>query len=263
MIFLSSTYQQEFNSIIHDIQTAVESPLIAKVIGQPRIPRLALALQYLFLKEQNYTAKQVRVYCTSTSLVQMSLNIHDEVSADDDEVTPKPNQDRERQMQVLAGDLYSGKFYQILSHWGEMEIIHFLAEAVRFINQAKTNLYGLLARNELTLKQYEQETEKISTALLKAWLEHERTTNSLKWNTVVSNLLTAEKLMFDANRSLPPKCQSSVLTQLKHRAGQLIAQSRHSIQDWGPSQETKRELERLIDFFFPGTAGLVKTAEEC
>lgn len=255
MTLLSTTYEQEFNTIINTVQNEARDKLIQKVIGQPQIPQLALALQFLFFKEQHYSLRHIREYCASTALVQMALNIHNEVSPDHS--TPL----RQRQLQVLAGDFYSGKFYQILAHRGDTHVIHFLSDAVCLINQARTNLYDLFLNNQLSVEKYVHETEKICTALLKSWLQHERTKDNDNWDKLVSNLLTAEQLIADLSGTLPAYWPSSVNTQLQQKAWQLIEQSRLLVQDWD-SQKTKRELEHLIEVTFPGVTHL-GIAEEC
>lgn len=260
MTFLSNTYQREFEHIIQEIHTEATDTLVAKVIGKPQIPLLALALHYLFLKEQCYSPVQIRDYCTSTTLVQMGLDIHSEVS--DEDGASHSDQVRLRQMQVLAGDLYSGKFYQILARRGDVHVIHFLSEAIGHINQSKTNFYGLLNKNQLTVKQYVQEIEKICSSLLKTWLENARTPKNSAWHDVVPSLLTAERLIYDLHHSELVTRQANMVTQLRHKVQQLVAQSRQLLHDWCCS-DTKRELEHLIDVYFPGITDLGKTAEEC
>ena len=83
----------------------------------------------------------------------------------------------------------------------------------------------------------------------------------MKWESVVSNLLTAEKLLSDSNDTVPVHWQPSVVSQLKQRAMQLIAHSRSLVQEWS-TLEIKRELEHLIDVSFPGAPRLGKTAED-
>ena len=261
MAFISKTYQQEFQTILRTVQDETSDPLVVNVIGKLPIPRLALALQYLYFKEQHTPFDAIRDYCISTVLIQMGLNVHNEVPSGSE--TPSSSvHDRYKQLQVLAGDLCSGRFYQILAYRGDTRIIQFLSDAVSVINQARTNLYDLFKNNQLTVALYVQEMEKIGTALIKAWLQHERKHEGTKWESVVSNLLTAENLLSDSNDTVPVHWQPSVVSQLKQRAMQLIAHSRSLVQEWS-TLETKRELEHLIDVSFPGTAQLGKTAEEC
>lgn len=257
MTFLSALYQQEFNQIVRCIENEATNAYLQQTIGKPRIPQLALALHFLLLKEQRYTRQQILDYCTSTTLIQMGLDIHNDVSNEDEKLLNR-EQNRERQLQVLAGDLYSGQFYRLLAQRGEVGVIHFLTEAICLINEAKTNLYDLRVRDQLTFKQYIQEVEKIGSALLRAWLLRDRMKSSGKWDTVVSNLLTAEKLLYSSDDETP----GSWVAQLKHKAQQLIAHTRLIVQDWSP-KETRRELEHVMDAFFPDVSGLGKTAEEC
>lgn len=257
MTFLSARYQKEFNQIVRSIENEAKNAFLQQIIGKPCIPRLALALHFLLLKDQRYTQEQIQAYCTSTTLIQMGLDIHDNVSNEDEKQLNR-EQNRERQLQVLAGDLYSGQFYRLLAQRGEMGVIHFLTEAICLINEAKTNLYDLRIRDQLTLKRYIQEVEKIGSALLKAWLHRGRVKSSGQWDAIVTHLLTAEKLLHSSDDNIP----ESWVAQLKHKAHQLIARARLVMQDWS-SIEMKRELEHVVNAFFPDVSELGKTAEEC
>lgn len=262
MTFLSRTYQQEVELIIKKIYKETADEQVAKVIGQPRIPLLSLALHFLFLKEKRYSSVQISNYCTSTTLVQMGLNIHSEVSVDD--LTARPEETRLRQMQVLAGDLYSGKFYQLLALGGDVRVIRFLSEAICRINEAKTNLYMLLDKNQLPFKQYVREVEKICSALLTAWVTHEEAHPSEggEWRRLIANLLTAERLVDDLDYAEGLTRERGLIGQSKKKIQQLLAQSRQLLQNWR-CHDTKRELEHVMDVHFSGVSGLGKTAEEC
>lgn len=256
MSFLSRTYEQQFNDIVSNIQDEAANDLILNTLGEPRIPRLPLTLLFLLFKEQRCETEQMCDYCTSTALVQIGLNIHNDVTNGDD------GRLRLRQLQVLAGDLFSGKFYRLLAHRGEVRIIQLLTDAISAINEARMTIYDLRMRNLLTVKQYMRETEIICTALLKAWLRYKPPKNSVKWNQFVSHLLMAETLQHDLEDLAAPAWPPNVLTQLNHHIRQLVSRSLLLIKDWHCS-DTKRELEHLINVHFSDVIPLRKTAEEC
>ena len=48
---------------------------------------------------------------------------------------------KEQQLKVLAGDYYSGRYYQVLANAGEIELIQQLSKGVATISELKTRFY--------------------------------------------------------------------------------------------------------------------------
>ena len=76
----------------------------------------------------------------STMLVQIALDTHEKVSNTN---TDMESSDllKSKQLTVLAGDYYSGLYYQVLSEVGNIEMIRSLSSAVKKINDHKILLY--------------------------------------------------------------------------------------------------------------------------
>ncbi|WP_054949601.1 heptaprenyl diphosphate synthase component 1 [Numidum massiliense] len=258
MTFLNGTYKSELETIAADIYDQANHFMFERVIGPPDIPQLSLALQYLYFKQHNYSQENIQAYCVSTILVQMGLEIHNRVSQE--EAPAFSDENRERQMQVLAGDLYSGKFYRLLARHGAVRVIYFLSDAICHINQARANVYKLLQEVQVPLKQYLAEMERLSTSLFKAWLHNERSTFGAKWEVLATNLLTAESLSQEIERP-STKWPQSMLAQMKHKMQRMVANASHVLNEWHCA-DTKRELVHLIDVHFPNLAGWGRTAEE-
>lgn len=257
MTFLSRTYNTEFNAILNDIKKLSEQAFVTTIIGKPQIPQLALALMYLFFKEKNEPSHHIRTYCASTVLMQMGLDTHSQVT----NFTSGENGHRERQMRVLVGDLYSGKFYQLLAYHGAVKVIHYLSDAICRINEAKANVYHLLSGKQVNVKQYLVEIEQIGSSLFNAWLTCEPSEVVKNWRPLVTNLLTAERLQQELTHTLPSVWPFNVISQLKRHIPKMVDRSRYLLGDW-PSKVTKRELEHLIDRFFPDCVDLGRTAED-
>ncbi|MRG86407.1 heptaprenyl diphosphate synthase component 1 [Salinibacillus xinjiangensis] len=78
-------------------------------------------------------------YILATMLVQTALDIHDFVAIQNADQTNSFKSDK--QMTVLAGDLYSGLFYHILSNIEDIQMIGVLSRAIRDINERKMIIY--------------------------------------------------------------------------------------------------------------------------
>ncbi|BDG36564.1 heptaprenyl diphosphate synthase component 1 [Geobacillus sp. 44B] len=97
--------------------------------------RILLSLSVL--EDASIDPEKVDHYIIPMMLVQIALDTHDEVtnsvSEQDDLKT--------RQLVVLAGDLYSGLYYDYLAKLNEIPLIRLFAEAIRDINEQKVRLY--------------------------------------------------------------------------------------------------------------------------
>ncbi|KXG11047.1 Heptaprenyl diphosphate synthase component 1 [Anoxybacillus sp. P3H1B] len=106
----------------------------AHVIDEDRI-----LLSLSMLESADLSFDEIDGYVVPMMLVQIALDTHDEVTN-----SLPQQQDRElktRQLTVLAGDLYSGLYYDYLAKKNNLEMIHVFAQAIKEINEHKIRLY--------------------------------------------------------------------------------------------------------------------------
>ncbi|OAT74783.1 MULTISPECIES: heptaprenyl diphosphate synthase component 1 [Parageobacillus] len=99
--------------------------------------RILLSLS--MLEDVKISPEKADNYIIPMMLVQIALDTHDEVtnsasSREDDDL-------KTRQLVVLAGDLYSGLYYDYLAKRNEISMIRLFAEAIKEINEHKIRLY--------------------------------------------------------------------------------------------------------------------------
>jgi heptaprenyl diphosphate synthase len=134
-----TNYLQEIHQIKEELLKKVEHPYLMKCIKLPAIDDIKLHLLLTILKEANVPVEKRKQYVIATMLVQHALDIHDEVTlteAGEDEGILK-----ERQLTVLAGDYFSGLYFQSLAKIGDIEMIQVLASGIKLINEYKIAVY--------------------------------------------------------------------------------------------------------------------------
>lgn len=141
----------------------IEYDMILKYTELPRFPELRAQLLYLFLSKNASHAENSELFALVASLVQMGLDTHDLVS------NQSRNKEfaaaRSRQLKVLAGDYFSGRFYHLLSQAGQIEIIATMSNAICEANRLKMNLYFSMKQWKLTAEEYIKQLVDIKTQL--------------------------------------------------------------------------------------------------
>jgi heptaprenyl diphosphate synthase len=104
------------------------------------------------LSYQTDASENKELFSLVTSLVQMGLDTHEMV-----ENAPAAEGlagMRSRQLQVLAGDYFSSRFYQLLSQAGQIEMIRKLSEAICDLNRIKMSFYLKMKQMKLNAEEY-------------------------------------------------------------------------------------------------------------
>ncbi|PTM58678.1 heptaprenyl diphosphate synthase component 1 [Desmospora activa] len=129
--------ENRINLIIADIERQASHTFVDQNIQRPGVPAFFVTVLYHALRSRPLSLERVHLYCVTTTLLQMALDTHERISADENGSLYS------RQLTVLAGDYFSSLFYQTLSQAGEIEGITCLSEAVCKVNEAKMELYYL------------------------------------------------------------------------------------------------------------------------
>ncbi|MFJ7847580.1 heptaprenyl diphosphate synthase component 1 [Peribacillus sp. NPDC097206] len=122
------------------IETKAQHPYLLKYIQKPLVDENKLILLWGLFNDLDVLNEERNQYIESTMLVQIALDTHEIVSNSfDGPETPQVL--KNRQLQVLAGDYYSGLYYQGLASIGNIEMIRVLSSAIKKINDNKIILY--------------------------------------------------------------------------------------------------------------------------
>ncbi|WP_409298068.1 heptaprenyl diphosphate synthase component 1 [Peribacillus sp. SCS-26] len=122
------------------IEEAVNHPYMLDYIDRPEIDHIKLELFLRVFDKAEMPYEEAREIAVAAMLVQIALDIHDKVtlSADGEETS---DFQKSRQVTVLAGDYFSGLYYQILAGVNKVSYISSLSAAIREINEHKIHLY--------------------------------------------------------------------------------------------------------------------------
>lgn len=130
----------DINELRQVIEAKAFHPFLQKYIEKPLIDEDKVLLLWGLFNEVEISRDERNHYMLSTMLVQMALDTHEQVS------TTKVELEclgvlKSQQLTVLAGDYYSGLYYQVLAEVGNVDMIYALSNAVKKMNDHKILLY--------------------------------------------------------------------------------------------------------------------------
>ncbi|TWG30980.1 heptaprenyl diphosphate synthase [Geobacillus sp. C56-T2] len=121
-------------SLKEQIERLLDHPYLRAHIPVPAVDEDRLLLSLSMLDGAKEALDEPDRCITAMMLMQIALDTHEDV-------TDRGGDLRTRQLAVLAGDLYSGLFYELLARSGDAALIRLFAEAVREVNEQKVLLY--------------------------------------------------------------------------------------------------------------------------
>lgn len=164
-----------YNNIQDKITTEMQLPFLQGEIVQPIISNQWLYTLSTILSKSNKTEDEKVQYGVAIAFIQMALNLHDQVSLSDKDETR--DDDNTRQITVLAGDYFSGRYYSILASLNDTLLIFHMANAIRLINENKVFLE---LNQNLNKNQVNESISILETHILKVVCEYLEVEESLQ-----------------------------------------------------------------------------------
>jgi heptaprenyl diphosphate synthase len=134
--------------------------MIKAYTSLPEFPEIRVNLLRLFLKygvKFSLPAPVKESIALAVSLVQLGLDTHDGV----DSIVSG----RKRQMNVLAGDYCSSRFYEVLAQTEQISSIQLLSHSICEVNRMKMDMYMRAQRLLLSAEDYFTSVVEIKTRL--------------------------------------------------------------------------------------------------
>lgn len=145
-----------------NILMQLQQNTLQKFTGNPVIDEDRLFFTILPLLNEEIWDKSVEVSAIAVSLIFSALAAHDLVK--EENATAKT-----QQLQVLAGDYYSGRYYQLLAKENKIDLIQQLSNSVALITEHKSRFYDL---EDYTLEEIIQSIQLIESKPIERFLEY-------------------------------------------------------------------------------------------
>ncbi|GAB3066012.1 heptaprenyl diphosphate synthase component 1 [Virgibacillus ainsalahensis] len=155
----SSTDIHHYKALIND---KIHHTYLDRFIQKPIIDEEKLKLLAAIINNTALSERQKERYILTTMLAQIALDTHDLVP-ESNELDKNNGQNVPIQLNVLAGDYYSGLYYLLLSEIDDFEFIHILASAIKEVNEYKMRIY---CGEEFSFQEYIDMIEKVESLLI-------------------------------------------------------------------------------------------------
>ncbi len=150
-----------------------------------------LPVLHMMLQAGGLPMATINLLCTAGALIQDGLSTHGKIESYAEE------SDTARQLSVLAGDYYSGRYYQVLANADLVYPIKIFAAAIQQINEAKMSRH-FAPYETIDVNLYITWLEKIHASLLTN-LVAEYAFDKGVWHDICLNLSLANALIHEAD----------------------------------------------------------------
>ncbi|TAA72543.1 heptaprenyl diphosphate synthase component 1 [Planococcus salinarum] len=145
-----------------DVLQALYQRTLEKYTAGPSIDRARLFFLLLPFFDGKQWSEDVEDSAKTVAIVYAALQAHDQVK----EESPIS---KSQQLTVLAGDFYSGIYYQMLSNTNNIKLIQLLASGIIGVSEKKATLFEKTA---MSANDVESAAEVIETRLLTIFYDH-------------------------------------------------------------------------------------------
>lgn len=201
MISLNNSVN-EIQRLKNRIEDKIKHAFLGKYIQKPNIDENKLFILSKIVPKDRFSSYMQRdTYIITTMLVQIALDTHDLVPADNNSEESKEYL-LTKQLHVLAGDYYSGLYYYLLSEAADFKFINCLANAIKEINERKMKLYY---KEYNSYQEYIDLKTSIETMLIdnvSNFFENIQLTIVLKKWLMIKQLLAEKERIYEENQLL-------------------------------------------------------------
>lgn len=201
-------YERQINRIKKKVLESSYQSYFHQYLKPPIIDEDCILLLSYFLQDCNLSEAERITYISAAIIALIALDVHENVT------NPTVSHVKEKQLGVLAGDYYSGIYYNLLAGYNNIELIKALSKAVEIINEQKIYLYYSHAKD---IHDFLHSVNQIETVLLSRFIYF--FTESTLYSQFIEKFFFIKKLIKEMNNI--QSNQESMFTYGLHRCLQL------------------------------------------
>ncbi|THF78368.1 heptaprenyl diphosphate synthase component 1 [Cohnella fermenti] len=189
------------NHLTQMAQKYMDYDMIALHTDVPELPEGRIRLLHAVLSHQPSAVTHKDLLAVVTSLVQMGLDIHDQVDNEAGASGGGIRGMRSRQLKVLAGDYFSGRFYNLLAQAGQIDMIRRMGDAICELNRVKVLFYSKMKQMKLNAEDYLRHGSEIKSGLFLSFTHLMSGLYERLWPEMIERFTRCELLVQELNRA--------------------------------------------------------------
>ncbi|MEH7380795.1 heptaprenyl diphosphate synthase component 1 [Bacillus sp. JJ1533] len=175
------------------IENKTKHSYLQRYMETPSIDEDKLLLLYSICEDLLLPKEQLTNYIVTTMLVQQALDTHETVP---NRLSYSDDRMRGQQLAVLAGDYFSGLYYNLLAEASDITFIRILAEGIKDVNEAKIYLY------QMDHEQIEKLISCVTAVESAVFQKIVKSFQIKKWDDLVQHFLLLKRLLFERDQYL-------------------------------------------------------------
>lgn len=176
----ATTIERAIQQLKQNILNSMHHETLFQHLGEPTL--LDRQLFFLLLPKLSGEAWQANVETAALSVGIVHASLAEHAKINEQEIT------KEQQLTVLSGDFYSGRYYQLLAHAGDIRMIKALSQAI--VKRSEQTVY-VLEHQSTSVEEWVEAVAAIEIELLCAFY---KTYCYEQYLPLLTNALTAAKL---------------------------------------------------------------------
>ncbi|MBD3918791.1 heptaprenyl diphosphate synthase component 1 [Paenibacillus sp. PR3] len=169
-----------------------EHDMLSLYAELPAFPEARIRLLAACLNAYGKEKEHHELYAVVVALVQMGLDTHDRIDTSTTQLSERAM--RTRQLNVLGGDYYSSRFYNLLAQAGKVGMVRKLSEAVCEVNRLKMDFYTQQQQLLMSAEQYVGYSASIKSELFRGFDELLEEPLSSHWNDLLTTVSRCETI---------------------------------------------------------------------
>lgn len=180
------------DQIVQLTRKYTEHDMLSLYAELPVFPEARIRLLAACLNTYGLEQEQHELYATVVALVQMGLDTHDRIDTNTSQLSERAM--RARQLNVLGGDYYSSRFYNLLAQAGKVSMVRKLSEAVCEVNRLKMNFYSQQQQERMSPEHFIAYIASIKSELFRGFDEMMGEPLSSQWNDLLATVSRCETI---------------------------------------------------------------------